>query len=174
MPVTTCNTELIARLKAHQITPDTAPYAGIVKAIGVWPGDSAGDADTYPLLAFHVTTSIDPLNVTCYLVTPGRFARYEWTPEESMLFSCPVGRVRSVTESATAHQLTVKVELDAQAQITVAQAQTSLIPGGEAPLQGTVMEMRTESASYALTAVTPEDIGYLTRFGLALATALDG
>lgn len=93
-----------------------AHVAGMWAALGV-PVGTAADPREHPVLGFHVTCTD---GVFCaYLVTPGRFVRYEVAGARSLTVALPMHKVSRVVEEADAERVAVTVELDADA-VTIA------------------------------------------------------
>lgn len=165
-------TELTHRLAHLNLTSEFPAWMGVMRALGVMPGTVPTD-ETHPLLGFHVAADFTTGNLTCYLVTPTRFARYEWQPDASMLVTCSSQRIAQVTETVSGTQLTVQLALDSQGVVTAGESLTRQLESGDF---GTRMEGKTEPMSYTLTAPLDDqlELAHLMEFSQAamLSTGL--
>lgn len=138
---------------------ETAPllWHGIGSALGVTAG-SALRAAEYPVLGFYVTSSAEAF--LAYVLTPGRFIRYEVVGDRSLTIALPLARISRVVEATGPSDLLLTVELDADALAGVTEA----VQGGA--------RSRTERTVYELTAGDPESSAMLGTFSVALRSAL--
>lgn len=163
-------TDLMHRLTQLGLNPDFPSWMGVMRALGVMPGAVPTD-ETHPLLGFHAVADLETANLTCYLVMPTRFARYEWQPDASMLVTCSTQRIAQVTETFAGNQLTVKLALDSQGMVTTGESLTRQLEDGGG--LGTRMEGKTEPISYTLASDLDDQLetAHLMEFSQALMIA---
>jgi hypothetical protein len=143
--------------------------AGALAALGV-PYGSTPDPAEFPLLGFYLEREADAFRA--YLLTPGRFIRYEVAGAASLTVTVPLSRVTRVVEETSGDppRVTLTVELDADA-VVVAGEYVEQVTDDQARQQGRSLS-RARRSTYTMTATTREDAEPLMRFAVAVRSAV--
>lgn len=144
--------------------------AGVRAAIGVPYETPTVDAATFPIVGFAVLP--DATTFLVYVLTPGRFIRYEVSADSrSLTVALPLSRVSRVVELTAPSSITVLVELDADAVVSRGEYRESGDDNDPGAAAGVSLS-RAERTTYELTATTRERATELATFSLALRSSL--
>ena len=112
----TVNAAFTTRLgELHSANVISEPLArGVLAALGV-PYGHTPDPVSFPLLGFYLEPDGEAFRA--YLLTPGRFIRYEVAGSSSLTVTVPLARITRVVEETSGNppQVSLTVELDADA-----------------------------------------------------------
>lgn len=164
-PVNAAFEEALRGLYGGQ-TPDGL-LMGAFGALGVPAGEEL-DAAQFPVLGFFVTATDKFL---LYVLTPGRFVRYEVADSRSLTIAIPVHKVSRVLEETGPGKVTVQVELDADASTIITEYRETADAEDPAVLVGRSAG-KTVRTSYTLEATAQEEGRQLMAFSLALRNTL--
>lgn len=158
----------LQRANAEGAASDALVF-GVFAALGA-PLGSMPDPSEYPVLGYHLT--ISATQVLLYVLTPGRFIRYEVAADSrSLTIAVPTHKITRVIEQTSPTSVSVTVELDADTVTTLSEYRESTDPADPAVLIG-----RTAGKSvrtfYELTADKQDDIVALMKFSLALRNTI--
>lgn len=151
-------------------TEDAAQLlAGVYAAVGVPHGQTPDPAE-HPILGYYLDASDQ--RFLLYLITPGRFIRYEVDNQSrSLTIAVPVHRVSRVVERTGPSSVIVTVELDADTETTISEYRESTDETDSSVLVGRAAG-KVVRTLYEMTAETPEQGYQLMAFALALRNTI--
>lgn len=151
MRLTEQNPEFLTELRSLGVVDGTTVWSGINRALGVGPGQTitVEDFPVYGYFAASSPTQAAPeVPLVMFILTPGRFIRYEWTPSAAMTATFPLDRLCGVEELESGETYTVALHLDWHTEATRWVAETTTLDNGT---RGTRGEGRTEGLTYRIT-----------------------
>lgn len=168
VPVNQAFTEQVTQLVTSGVISEQLG-AGVLAALGV-PYGATPDPAEFPLLAFHLEQEQDAFRA--YLLTPGRFIRYEVAGSASLTVTVPLSRVTRVVEETSGDppRFAVTVELDADA-VTLAGEYVEQVGDDQAQQVGRSLT-RARRATYTMSATTKQAAASLAAFSVALRGAI--
>lgn len=164
------NAEFTDALKvAHDAGASAELIWSVFASLGAPHGTVPDQAD-YPVLGFHLTITAE--QVLLYVITPGRFIRYEVAADSRALtIAVPMHKVARVIEQSEPGRLTVTLELDADTTTTISEYRESTDPADPAVLVGRTLGKSVRTL-YELVATTEEEISRLMKFSAALRSSI--
>lgn len=144
-------------------TPDGLLQA-VFGALGVSPGHALDPAQ-FPVLGFYLKATGEEFLL--YVLTPGRFVRYEVADSRSLTIVVPVHKISRVIEKTSPGEISVTVELDADTSTTITEYREGTDEADPSMLVGRSVGKSVRTL-YEVIASTPEDWEQLAPFSLAL------
>lgn len=147
--------------------PDSL-LAGAFSALGA-SGPHPPDAREFPVLGYYV--SADTQAFLLYVLSPGRFIRYEVMGDRTLTVAVPLHRISRVVEVTGRSEMLVTVELDADVVTEIAEYREGADHTDPARLLGRGVSKAVRT-SYDLKATDARAGAMLTAFSLALRNSI--